>query len=171
MNKLIVQRGEKTPVLRYDLRDKVKPFIGPFAAENKVDIIEIGKAKVGVPFGVGPWDYNVEKVEELQESAGFKAGAGNKLIVATVTITNKSKYKISFAPGMAVPKLFDENGEEQTFLMHAKMSSADARGQTLMEPEQMIRFRFVFEAPAAVKPVYMRLRDLVSARSVDIALN
>src|SRR5688572_30005166 len=74
VNKLIVQRGEKTPVLRYDLRDKVKPFIGPFAAENKVDIMEIGKAKVAVPFGTGPWDYNVEKVEELQESPGFKAG-------------------------------------------------------------------------------------------------
>lgn len=170
VNKLIVQRGQKTSVLRYDLRDKVKPFMGPFAAENQIDVLEIGKAKVGVPFGLGPYDYSIEKVEELQESAGFKAGEGNKLIVTTVTITNKSKYKPSFGPGMAVPKMFDENGEEMNFLMHAKMSSADAPSQSLMEPEQMIRFRFVFEAPSSVKPVYMRLRDLVSARSVDVSL-
>lgn len=170
VNKLIVQRGTNTAVLRYDLRDKVKPFVGAFAAENNVDILEIGKATVGTPFGVGWFDYNVEKVEELQESAGFKAGAGNKLIVATVTVTNKSKTRPGFGQGVVVPKMYDENGEEVKYLLHAKMSAAEPPTAGNLEPEQMIRFRFVFEAPSALKPDYMRLRDGASARSVDVKL-
>ena len=171
VNKLIVQRGEGTKVLRYDLRDKVKPFVGPWAAENKIDILEIGKAKPATVIPMGWFDINVEKVEELQESAGFTAGAGNKLVVATVTIKNVSKWKPGFGDGFIRTKLFDENGEEGRFLAFAKMSGPDKPTQVNMDPDQQMRVRCVFEIPTAMKPTYIRLWEVSSGRNVDIMLN
>jgi hypothetical protein len=171
VNKLIVQRGEGTKVLRYDLRDKVKPFIGPWAAENKVDILEIGKAKPATVIPMGWFDINVEKVEEIAESPGFKAEEGNKLVVATITIKNVSKWKPAFGDGFITTKLYDENGEEGQFLAFAKMSGLDKPAHGNMEPDQQMRVRYVFEVPTAMKPTYIRLWEASSGRSVDILLN
>ena len=171
VNKLIVQRGEGTKVLRYDLRDKVKPFVGPWAAENKIDILEIGKAKPATVIPMGWFDINVEKVEELQESAGFTAGAGNKLVVMTVSIKNVSKWKPAFGDGFIRTKIFDENGEEGRFLAFAKMSGPDKPTQLNMDPDQQMRVRYLFEIPSAMKPTYIRLWEAQSGRTVDILLN
>ena len=171
VNKLIVQRGDGTKVLRYDLREQVKPFTGPWAAENKIDILEIGKTKPATVIPMGWFDINVEKVEELQESAGFTAGAGNKLVVATVLVKNVSKWKPAFGDGFIRTKLYDENGEEGRFLAFAKMSGPDKPNQVNLDPDQQMRVRYVFEIPSAMKPTYIRLWETHSKRSVDILLN
>ncbi|HJP83126.1 MAG TPA: hypothetical protein VJ835_06425, partial [Fimbriimonadaceae bacterium] len=53
VNKLIIQRGKGTPVLRYDLKDKVKPLAGAFSASKGLDILDVGVGAVAAPFDLG----------------------------------------------------------------------------------------------------------------------
>ncbi len=171
VNKLIVERGTGNKVLRYDLRDKVKPMTGPFAGDNGTDILETGRAKVGTPFGVGWFDYNVEKVEEATvESGGIAPSEGNKLVLVTMTVKNVSRTKPAWGPGFLQPKMLDENGDVVRFVQIAKVTSEDPPTHQNLEPEQQMRFRFVFEAPTAVKPVSLHLRDGAVARAVVVGL-
>ena len=172
VNKLIVEPGAGNPVLRYDLRDKVKLLTGALAADNGIDILEIGRAKVGTPYGVGWFEYNIEKFEEsTAASGGFTPTAGNKLLIATITVKNVSRTKPGFGPGFLVPKMLDENGDEIRLTAMAKVSGPEPPTNQNREPEQQVRFRFVFQCPASVKLASLLLRDLHSARRVTAQLN
>jgi hypothetical protein len=170
VNKLIVQPASG-PVLRYDLRGKVKPMTDVFASENGIDTLDVGKAKVGPPFGLGYFDFAMEKLEEsAAESGGFKPGDGNKLFIATMTVKNVSKTKPTFAQNYLVSKLVDENGEEMRLLGMAKMSGPEPPAHQNFDLGQQLRFRLVFEGPSAAKPVNLKLTDIHSRRSVLVSL-
>ncbi len=170
VNKLIVQRGMGTPVLRYDLRDKVKPFAGAFASDDGLDVLEVGKAKLSVPFELGPFDINVEKTEESTTAVdGIDPESGKKLIMATVSAKNAGKQSQIMHGSILAARLLDENGEEITFRVMAKMSSGDSFNQ-MLEPAQQVRFRLFFEAGSRSKPVSLALKEQSSSRSVAVAL-
>jgi hypothetical protein len=172
VNKLIVERGTGNKVLRYDLRDKVTPMVGPYADDNGMDILEMGRIKVGTPFGMGWFDYNVEKVEEVTgASNGFTPGAGNKLFIVTMTVKNAAKINSTFGPGMLQPKLLDEDGDEVRLTAMAKTSSEDPPAHQSYSPDQQMRFRFVFEMRAAAKPAVLQLRDAGLGKSVALKVN
>ena len=89
VNKLIVQRGKGTAVLRYDLKDKVKPLTGAFAANKGLDISDVGTAVVGAPFDQGVWDVLVGSVDEVSTALGdFAPDSGWKWVVLNVSFTN-----------------------------------------------------------------------------------
>ena len=170
VNKLIVQRGEGTPVLRYDLRDKVKPFAGAFASDDGLDMLDVGRAKISAPFGLGPFDINVEKVEESTTAVdGIDPESGKKLVMATVSVKNAGKQNQIMHGSILVARLLDENGEEMTFRTMAKMSSGDSFNQ-MIEPAQQVRFRLVFESGLRAKPVSLTLKEQSSERSVGVSL-
>lgn len=170
VNKLIVQ-PQAGPVLRYDLRATTKWVPDAFAGDNGVDILEVGKAKVGVPFGVGWFDFTIEKIEEnTAESGGIKPEEGKRLIIATLTVKNVSKFKPAFAENFLPAKMMDENGEEIHYHGMRKMSSDESPAHQNYDPGQQMRCRLVFEAPSAVKPVSLKLTDAASARSVVVGL-
>ena len=170
VNKLIVQRGTGTPVLRYDLRDKVKPFAGAFASDDGLDMRDVGKAKTSVQFELGPFDINVEKIEESTAAVeSIELDSGKKLVMATVSVKNASKQSQGMHESILAARLLDENGEEMVFRTMAKMSSGDQFNQ-MIEPAQPARFRLVFEGGLRSKPLSLRLREQSSERSVAVSL-
>ena len=170
VNKLIVQPASG-PVLRYDLRTTTKWVPDAFAGDNGVDILEVGKAKVGVPFGIGWFDFTIEKVEEsTAESGGIKPEEGKKLIIATLTVKNVSKFKPAFAENFLPVKMLDENGEEIHSVGMRKMSGDESPAHQNYDPGQQMRCRLVFDGPSTVKPVSLKLTDAASGRSVVLTL-
>jgi hypothetical protein len=170
VNKLIVQRGEGTPVLRYDLRDKVKSFTSAFAAEDGFDILDVGKAKLSAPFELGYYDINVEKVEESTAAVdGIQPESGSKLIMATVSLKNATNQNAHMHGSIVTAKALDDNGEELTWRAMAKMSSGDAFNQ-FIAPGQQARLRLIFEAGLRSKPVSITLTEQHSSRSVAVSL-
>jgi hypothetical protein len=171
VNKLIVEKPQAPRVLRYDLRDQVKPMTGVFASPGGIDTLEIGKGKVGVPIDTSYFDLTIDKVEEFTApEAGFKPEDGKKLVIATFTAKNVSKYKPSVQGITFDPKLKDEDGDSVNPEVVAKMSSADPIPFRMLEPDEQMKFRVVFQFPAKAKPVSIRLNDGHSNRAVQVDL-
>jgi hypothetical protein len=66
--------------------------------------------------------------------------------------------------------MLDADGDQVHFVQFAKTTSDDKPMQQNFQPDQQLRFRFIFEAPIAVKPVSLHLRDGATARTVVVAL-
>ncbi len=172
VNKLIVQRGKNTPVLRYDLKEKVKPLLGAFGADAGLNSVEVGASMLTVPFELGPWDVTVEKVEESPVAVGTLAPeAGEKVVVATMTVKNAALEQFIMHGSILQPKMTDADGT--TLRSHGNMlkMSADDSFNMMMDPAAQVRFRMVFYAPLLAKPEKLLLKEYNSERSVVVTLS
>lgn len=171
VNKLIVMRGEKNPVLRYDLRDKVKAQTGAFAAAEGLEMSDVGSALPGIPFELGPFDITLEKVEDVATAIGeYEPGDGKKLVVATVTVKNASMSPTELHYSILTPTLKDTDGSEAEYAFALlKMTSGDQLNVRI-EPGEQVRARLLLRADAAAKPSVLILKEEGSGRSVRINL-
>lgn len=168
VNKLIVQRGEKTSVLRYDLHDLVKPLTSPFAADKGNGSINPGVAEIKTPFELGPFDFTVDSIEEMPKVSDWDPGDGKKVVVFHLTMNNVSMIKW-WSTGNYQYKLYDEDGDSMDPAAIAKNSS-DENFFTNPEAGAVLKYRVMFYAPAAAKFTKLVLNDLPSGRSVTIAM-
>jgi hypothetical protein len=170
INKLIVQRHKGTPVLRYDLKEKVMPQKGAFSAENGIDSLSVGKSMLTVPFELGSWDVVVEKMEQAPDLTGFSSlGTAKKYISLTVQIKNAGFTPAGMHSSLIVPKMVDEDGSESASGMF-KNSSAEPFNNSAIDPGATARFRLVFTAGLATVPVKVGLKEQWSGRTVEVLL-
>ncbi|MGV3617300.1 MAG: hypothetical protein ACO1SV_18385 [Fimbriimonas sp.] len=168
VNKLMVRRGD-APVLRYDLRGKVKPLTGAFAANEGVDILKEGQAAVGATFPLGKFDWTVEGVEMVDGPVGsYKAPTGEKMFVVTVRAANSGLVKLPLSWNTLQPTLKDADGEllewKQDFL---GMNSNKTIGVEV-DPNDSMRGKFVFSGVPTAKPARLTLLDRGTGRSVVV---
>lgn len=168
VNKLMVQRGTGTSVLRYDLHQLVKPLTGPYAADNGMGSVDPGVAAIKVPFELGPFDYTLDSIEEMPKVGDFDPGDGQKVIVLRMTLKDVSLLRY-WATETVTPKLTDEDGNDLRFVETLKNSS-DEHLHTNPEPGDEIRFRFLFYAPATAKLKKLTIFSSLSGRTVVIPL-
>jgi len=89
--KVMVSSGE-SPVLRFDLKGKVKKFTGMFAAPDGVKALDVGSAKIGDKVELGALDFTVEKVDESSTAIGdWDVPEGKKLVILTIVYSNSTK--------------------------------------------------------------------------------
>ncbi len=148
VNKLIVQRGKGTPVLRYDLKEKVKPLTGVFAENAGLDMREVGAGALTLPCDVGPWDITVEKcADEPLPIGAYAPDKGKKFVVLTVSIKNASMTPYPLHSSLILTKVIDADGgdlpESRTWV---KASSPEAFGEMRIEPGASVRVRMLFQA-------------------------
>jgi hypothetical protein len=170
VNKLMVRRGE-APVLRYDLRSKVKPLTGPFATNEGIDIAKEGAGALNTPFGLGQFDWTIESVEAVEGPVGnYKARDGEKAYIVIATVKNTGLLKQGVTWNTLRPTMKDADGEQfewkQDFL---GMNSNKTIG-TELEPNDTIRAKFVFTGPANAKPAKLSLLDNRTNRTLVIKL-
>jgi hypothetical protein len=168
VNKLIIQRGDKTPVLRYDLHDLVKPLSNVYAADKGVSTIDPGIGVMKVPFELGPFDYTVDSVEEMPRLNDWNPGDGQKVIVIRMLLKDVSMVQY-WATASFLPKLIDDDGNELRFVETLKNSS-DEHLHTNPAPGDELKFRLVFYAPANAKLQKLVLYSQLSGRSVMIPI-
>ncbi len=161
VNKLIVQRGKGTPVLRYDLKEKVAPMKGAFAANGGLDMLPIGAALLTQNVDLGPWDIVVEKSsEELLPIGEFVPGKGMKFLVFTVTIKNASMAQYPLHRGLIITKVTDIDGgnlpESQNWV---KGSTPEAFSFMTVDPGAQVRVRILYEAGLLTKATVLTFKD------------
>ena len=168
VNKLMIQRGEKTPVLRYDLHDQVKPLANVFAADQGKGSLNQGAGIMKVPFELGPFDLAVDSQEDIPAIGDWKPDEGKKLVVLHMVMTNVSMVKY-WSTGEYQYKLFDEDGDEIEPAAILKNSSEE-NFYTNPEPNSPMKYRLLFYAPVKAKLTKIVVTHLPSGRAVLIPL-
>ena len=143
--KLMLQSAGK-PVVRYDLKGKVKKLTGLFAAPDGVTALDAGAARLGERVELGALDFTVEKVESVATALGeVDPGDGNKLVVMTVAFTNPTRTDFSLDPGSYQLAMKDANDEDIEFktLLRAVGNTALTAD---IKPGQTVKGRLVFAA-------------------------
>jgi len=147
--KLIVQRGSNNPVVRFDLKDKVKPLVAPFAdtsdTTGSTALTEVpSQFETYYPLGFN--DLKVMSVAYTDQPVlKEKPAAGYRFMVVTVSIKNMDVKERKVGRTTFKPKLVAEDGEELKWkeaLVHA--TRAEALIDVTAKPGQEMQARFYF---------------------------
>ncbi|RYG17287.1 hypothetical protein EON82_24030 [bacterium] len=169
VDKLIVKRGEGK-VLRYDLRGKIPALTGTYAASADVAQPE-ASGKVGTPFELNELDWTVEKVESVTTPIGdYTPEEGEQLIAVTAVAKNPTMKPLGVSYNTVAPSMKDANGETIEWTQDFVSMSSGKTLESTLKPSEQVRGRFLFKAPAAMKPTSLTLADNNTRRSVTIAL-
>lgn len=172
INKLIVQRHKDTTVLRYDLKEKVKPMKSVFAAnEQGFDIQDVGKSMLTIPYDHGTWDVVVEKSEEVPLSIGdFSLEEGEKWVVLTMAFTNAGVAAAQLNQNFITGKMFDVDGSEFPESLNMINNSSGAAFDQTVEPGATVKVRMLYKAPLLSKPTRIVFKEYHSERRVEVKL-
>lgn len=170
VNKLMVRRGE-SPVLRYDLRGKVKPLTGPFAANEGIDIAKEGNVALNTPFALGQLDWTIESVEAVEGPIGnYKAGANEKVYIVVASVKNSGLMKFGVTWNTLRPAIKDADGEGFEWKQDFVGMNSNKTISTELEPNDTLRAKFVFTGPASAKPAKLSFLDSKTNRTIVIKL-
>ncbi len=153
--KLIVERNDGSPVVRYDLRGKVKPLIAPFAdpadtsgASALAEVpAQTGTFYPGLNLGI-----KLESVAFSQDKMDAKAPAdGKRYLIATFTIRNltgATANPVSFSYSNFKIELRDAEGDKQVFNGYLIKAARDEHADGSLKPGEEYRFRVYFTLPS-----------------------
>lgn len=170
VNKLMVRRGE-SPVLRYDLRGKVKPLNSPFATNEGIDIAKEGVGALNTPVALGQLDWTFESVEAVEGPVGnYKAREGEKVYIVVATAKNSGLMKFNVTWNTLRPTMKDADGEPFEWKQDFVGMNSNKTISTELEPNDTIRAKFVFTGPATAKPAKLSFLDGRTNRTITIKL-
>lgn len=156
--KLIVERERSAPVLRYDLRGKVKSLPAPFADPSDptgATALEVVPAKAGTYYPMQKFDMRLESVSYSSEPMNKQAPAeGKQYLIATLSIKNAcgpTAREANFNYDSFKFELKDADGEKQEFDGYLIKAARDERADGKLKPGEEYRFRIYFELPQEVK--------------------
>ena len=166
--KLIVERESGAPVLRYDLRGKVKPLPAPFAdaadTSGATALREV-PAVVGTYYPLKFFDMKLESVTFTTDPMDKKAPAeGKRYLVATLSIKNATgptANEVSYSYGTFKFTLKDADGEKEEFNEYLMKATRDERAEGKLKPGEEYKFRIYFQVPSdmAGQTLYAREGD------------
>jgi hypothetical protein len=166
--KLIVQRGGETdtPVLRYDLRGKVKPLIAPFADPSDPSgssaLSEI-QAKPGGYYPLKIFDIKLEGISFAPGPVdGRLPSEGKRYLLAGFSIKNGAALSAEAAPysyGSFGFTLKDSDGEKTEFGGNLLKASRDEPADGSLKPGEEYRFRVYFELSLGVAGQTLSVSD------------
>lgn len=148
--KLIVQKGDDQPVLRYDLRGKIKALAAPFAdpadATGATARTEV-PAQTGMAYPMKVFDVTlVTGAYTTDAIKGEQPGDGKRYFVATLTIKNQSANDAHYDWSAFKEQLLTSDGEKaenKTLLKGGR--DEDAYGT--LKPGEEYNVRVYFEIP------------------------
>jgi hypothetical protein len=166
--KLIVQRlGEdNAPVLRYDLRGKVKPLRVPFADPDDPtgsSALKQVPAKAGVYYPLRLLDIKLEGVTYDTNAMEQRLPAeGKRYLVAGFAVKNatgSSAEAVAYSYGAFGFTLHDADGERMDFGGSLVKATRDEPSEGYLRPGEEIRFRVYFELSAGVQGRVLMVSD------------
>ena len=167
--KLIVQ-SEGAPVIRFDLKGKVKKFTGMYAAPDGVKVLDTGNAKLKEKVELGFFDFVVEKVEESTAALGeITAEEDKKLVVVQVAYTNPGQVGRALDWGTYTLAMKDANNEGIDFRDTLLRAVGNTGLSAEIKPGETVRGRLIFSAAKEAKPDSLMF-SLGEGRSAVISL-
>ena len=164
--KLIVQREEGAPVIRYDLRGKVKglpePIADPADATGATARAEV-PAKAGAFYPLGEFDLKLDAVAYTDEALlERELEAGKRYATVTVTIKNTTSEEHGYYWANFAVELIDADGEKADYTQALVKASRNEAAQGKLKPGEEGRFRFFFPVPANVEAKTLKVGLAVS---------
>lgn len=170
ITKLIVARGYNRPILRFDLKDKVKTMTSIFAPDG-MNVLQTVPAPFAKPFDFGAFDLNVETVEAAPGAVGqYQPAEGQTIFVATVSFTNMLNRPHRLGWGTFQPKLMDENGDNIEWCSDMLTITGNQTIDEQIECDQVKRGKIVFRGVKGQKPKKLKLFCNELQRTVNIDL-
>ena len=154
----LIAKSENAPVVRYDLKGKVKKYTGPYASADGVTVLENGVGKLGEKAEAGLFDISVDKVEEASGPLGnIEAPEGRKLVVVSVTYTNPTKQDQALDWGAYEGAMVDANDESFEWVNDLLRGVGNEPLNTTLKPGQTVKGRMVFFASKDATPAKLTL--------------
>jgi len=162
--KLIVERGSNNPVVRFDLRDKIKPLTAPFAdpadTTGSTALTEV-PAQMDTYYPLGDNDLKVISASYTdQPVVKEKPAKGFRFMVVTVSIKNMDVKERKVGWKTFNPKLVAEDGEELKWkeaLVHA--TRPEALIDVTAKPGQELQARFYFQVRTDTPAKTLSIRE------------
>lgn len=163
--KLIVERGDSSPVLRYDLRGKVKGFAAPFA--DPADASGAGvpaeiAAKPGAVYPMGSLGVRFEGAAySTDKFEGRAPDSGKRYLVGTFTVRNllgSTAQPVRYSYSNFKVTLRDAEDGKQSFGGYLIKPSRDEHADGTLNAGEEAKFR-----------VYFLLPGDLAAKSISIA--
>jgi len=166
MDKLILQLGRagtSDKVIRYPLgANKVGSIPAPYADASGTGALPVVPAQIGTPYAAGFFDIAVDSVAFAPGPIGDrKAGDGNRFLVATVSVTNKTWHQIYFKDTLTPVLLTDDDEKTTTYKMFKGKRDEAWEGRQI-DPAETVTLRYGFVVPNAVNG-----KTLTIAENVD----
>lgn len=152
--KLIVERESGAPVLRYDLRDKVKPLAAPIADpadSSGVSALNEVPVTAGTYYPLKYYDLKLESVAFSNDKMDNRPPAeGKRYLVATFSLKNSlgaNTQPRSYSYSNFKFVLKDSDGEKNNFDGYLLKASRDEHANGELKSGEEYRFRVFFEVP------------------------
>ncbi len=168
--KLICQRTEGTPVLRYDLRGVVAAVPDPWkdaADSTGATVATKIKGAVGTNYATGSWAIAVDKFERAtMPPADVELEDGESVLFAQVTFTNPTTEERTLGWSSAHANWDDNEGVEIAYNETLLRATRDERVDTAVKPGQSMKARYFVKVPKGASIKALRLREPESGRTV-----
>lgn len=151
--KLIVQRGDDAPVVRYDLSGKVKPLGAPFADPADASgstALEVVTGQAGTYYPMGALDVKFEGATFSTEKMDNRTPKeGKRFLVATFSVRNGAAARnVNVYYGRFGIELTDADGVSDKFEGYIIRPSRDEKLEQELRPGAETKFRAYFELPS-----------------------
>jgi hypothetical protein len=164
--KLIVERKDGSPVVRFDLRGKVKPLVAPFADpadQTGASALAEIPAQPGEFYPMLNLGVKLESVDFSKDKIDGRLPAeGKRYLVATFTIKSivgATVQPIGFNAGRFKIELRDVEGDRQTFNGYLIKVSRDEHAQGTLKSGEEYRFRAYFTLPDDLAPQSLSISE------------
>lgn len=149
--KLILQRETDAPVIRYDLRDKVKPLADPLADTadaTGATARAVVPTTAGVFVPIGIFNVRLDGVADTTDTLYRQTpNAGGHFLVATLTMKNPTTKPQPLYGHHFESSLIDTDGEKTAYNHMMLMSKRDDLVGSMVEPGAEAKVRIFFPMP------------------------
>ncbi|HEX8463628.1 MAG TPA: hypothetical protein VF627_03335, partial [Abditibacterium sp.] len=160
---LIVASEESgLPVLRFDLRGKVKGLAAPYADPSDATGATVATqvpAKKGDFNPLGTFAARLENVAYTKEALNEETPEdGKRYLTAIFTLKNTSNSEQHYDWGIFVATLIDADGEKVEYNQNLLKANRDEKARSTLKPgeEAKVRFFFTLSEKTAGKTVLLR---------------
>lgn len=160
--KLMISPTDDSPVLRYDLREKVTPLAAPFADPTDtagLTALETVPVKLGTAYPFHNFDLTVEKFEYVTTTLGdYSLEEGERFLVATVLAKNQTPAEVFLRYDSVTPVLTTTDGQECAYkdMFFATTNTPVAQNA---KPGQAMRVRMIFVVGKDAKGDKLSIRE------------
>lgn len=161
--KLIVEREKGAPVVRFDLRERVKPLAAPVADSadtSGATALKEVPAQRGAFYSTGVFDTRLDEVAYVNGPLlNREAGAGKRYFTATLTLKNRTNRPQTYYWGYFFAELKDSEGEKSSLAQSLLKATRDEANSGEIAPGEEARIRYFFPVPNDVTGKTLRFAE------------
>lgn len=161
--KLIVEHPVGGPVLRYDLRGKVKGLPAPFADpsdKSGATALEEVSAETGNFYPMKDIAFKLVSTSYSSQTLGdYELEEGKRLFIATFILKNQTTMDKSYGDNTVIPRLMQADGENVDYTGSLYKANKDEVAGGTLKPAEEVTLRAIFPIPNDVSAKTLKFQE------------